>query len=1383
MNATTPPRSQTDLQAAIIRHPLIVSPDTPVMEAIAQMSEMQAMDTSTQSADAILSDRHRDVRSSCVLVVDEGHLVGILSERDIVRLLAQQQSLENLVVRQAMTGSVVSLRESAATDLCSVMTLLQQQTQPVALLDDHGQIVGLLTLGGFLEQRVAQLEAEQVTLLNQYTAELEQQTVEKKLIDHERLYQRIIQAQTDLILRSLPDTTITFANDAFCVALGRSPEDVIGLQWSSFVPPEDLDALPHKIAALTPANPSFANINRDYRANNQIGWTQWITLGIFDEREALVAIQSVGRDITGLQQQIQREQALSQVIQSIRNSLDLDAIFAIATAATAQLLDGLNCFVVKYLPEQGVWRHVAESHDDPETPSTIGFEIPDAGNPFADQLKQLQLVCVESTASLDDAINHDVAQTIPGAWLLIPLVIDGSVWGSFTITTTQQPFVWSDDQIELAQAITNQLEIAIFQANLYQQVQQELEERCQVEVALRESETRFRNMAANVPGAIFRYLLRPDGSDGVVYMSPGCYGLWEMEAQAVEANAALLWQVIDLEDLPGMQASVLKSARTLQPWVWTWRITTPSGRRKWLEASGIPTMQANGDVIWDTLIMDVSDRKQFEIDLNQLNQELQASERKFRAIFNNVFQFVGLLTLDGILLETNQTALNFGGFKLEDVINRPFWECYWWTISAATQTQLQQAIARAAQGEFVRYEVDVLGVGDRVATIDFSLRPLKDESGTVVLLIPEGRDITEAKRNEAILKQAEKLRLELTLLENILDVILAGYWDWDLQTNQEYLSPGFKRMLGYADHELPNTPESWQCLIFPDDLPNVLNCFDRHVQSHGEVPFYNEVRYHHKDGSTVWVICSGQVIEWDAANKALRMIGCHINITQRKQAEEQLQKSDAHLKAAQRIGKLGSWEFDPPTGHVTWSDEVFRIFGRDLELGAPSFEELQQQIYAGDRDNHQDVLQTAIETVQPYEIEYRLYRPDGTLRHVQARGEPLVDASGQLVQLVGTVLDITDRKQAEENLRNLSDRLTLALKSGAIGIWDWHIPDNSLIWDDRMYELFGITPDQFTNIYDDWANRLHPDDRASSIAANHLALQGKKDYDHEFRVVHPDGTIRFIKAYALVQRNEQGEPQSMIGINFDITERKQAELKLQQTTAQLEASNRELEAFAYSVSHDLRSPLRAIDGFSRALLEDYGEHFDEESKDYFDRIRSNVNRMGMLIDDLLRLSRVSRSEMRYGSVNLSALVQAQVDDMQAAEPERQVTVVVAPGAIVSADATLMGVAIANLLQNAWKFTSHHATAHLEFGVIQQAGQPAYFVRDDGAGFDMAYANMLFGVFQRLHNTDEFPGTGIGLATVQRAIHRHGGRVWAEGAVEQGATIYFTVPHTPIGIGG
>ena len=521
------------------------------------------------------------------------------------------------------------------------------------------------------------------------------------------------------------------------------------------------------------------------------------------------------------------------------------------------------------------------------------------------------------------------------------------------------------------------------------------------------------------------------------------------------------------------------------------------------------------------------------------------------------------------------------------------------------------------------------------------------------------------------------------------------------------------------------------------------------------------------------------------------MIGTHRDITTSKQVEEQLRKRDAHLKTAQRIGKLGSWEFDLRTQQITWSDEVFRIFGRDPATGMPSFEELQQFWHPDDRDSHQQTIQTAIATIQPYDVEYRLYQPDGTLKYVQAKGEPIADATGQIIFLVGTIQDITDRKQAEADLKNLSDRLTLALKSGAIAIWDWNVVENILTWDDRMYELYGITPNQFTSVYDAWAASLHPEDRPMAEAAIQKALAGEKDYDPEFRVLHPDGTIRFIKAYGLVQRDPQGNPQSMIGINFDITARKQAEIQLLQTTAQLQASNRELEAFAYSVSHDLRSPLRAIDGFSKALLEDYGDQFDAEGQDYFDRIRQNVNRMGILIDDLLRLSRVSRSEMEYSSVNLSTLVQEQADDLQSLEPERQVTLVIAPNVTISADLTLMRVVINNLMQNAWKFTSHHATARIEFGVTQLEGQLIYFLRDDGAGFDMAYTKMLFGVFQRLHNTHEFPGTGIGLATVQRAIHRHGGKVWAEGAVEQGATIYFTIPrsipHTepqiPISAGG
>ncbi|HFD39779.1 MAG TPA: PAS domain S-box protein [Anaerolineae bacterium] len=234
------------------------------------------------------------------------------------------------------------------------------------------------------------------------------------------------------------------------------------------------------------------------------------------------------------------------------------------------------------------------------------------------------------------------------------------------------------------------------------------------------------------------------------------------------------------------------------------------------------------------------------------------------------------------------------------------------------------------------------------------------------------------------------------------------------------------------------------------------------------------------------------------------------------------------------------------------------------------------------------------------------------------------------------------------------------------------------------------------------------------------------------------------------------------------------EERVAERTAELAAVNRELEAFAYSVSHDLRAPLRSIDGFSQALLEDYADVLDARGKDYLRRVRAASQRMGRLIDDLLHLSRLTRREMHRQPVHLSEMAQQIAEDLSRQDPERQVEWRIAPDVVADGDPHLLRACLENLLGNAWKFTSKHATACIEFGVERDQEPPVYFVRDDGAGFDMAYADKLFGAFQRLHGLAEFEGTGIGLATVQRIIHRHGGRVWAEGKVEQGATFYFTL---------
>jgi len=283
-----------------------------------------------------------------------------------------------------------------------------------------------------------------------------------------------------------------------------------------------------------------------------------------------------------------------------------------------------------------------------------------------------------------------------------------------------------------------------------------------------------------------------------------------------------------------------------------------------------------------------------------------------------------------------------------------------------------------------------------------------------------------------------------------------------------------------------------------------------------------------------------------------------------------------------------------------------------------------------------------------------------------------------------------------------------------------------------------------------------------------------------------EGALRTYLSTKSVWRDAQGNVIGLIVLARDISDRKRAEQDIRELnenlerrvterTAELEATNQELESFSYSVSHDLRAPLRGIDGFSQALLDRYADQLDDKGKHYLQRIRVGTQRMGELIDDLLKLSRVTRSEMQRTQVDLSALAMEIAAELQRTQPERQVEWAIASGVVANGDARLLRILLENLLNNAWKFTSLHLLTRIEFNVIlEDDAKTVYFIRDNGAGFEMAYVNKLFGAFQRLHSQTQFPGTGIGLATVQRIIHRHGGRVWAEGAIEQGATFYFTL---------
>jgi light-regulated signal transduction histidine kinase (bacteriophytochrome) len=272
--------------------------------------------------------------------------------------------------------------------------------------------------------------------------------------------------------------------------------------------------------------------------------------------------------------------------------------------------------------------------------------------------------------------------------------------------------------------------------------------------------------------------------------------------------------------------------------------------------------------------------------------------------------------------------------------------------------------------------------------------------------------------------------------------------------------------------------------------------------------------------------------------------------------------------------------------------------------------------------------------------------------------------------------------------------------------------------------------------------------------------------------------------------DENGSVREWVGACIDITDRKKAEeeitklnAELEQRvidrTAQLSTVNKELDAFSYSVSHDLRAPLRSIDGFSQALLEEYQDKpLDDVGKTYLERVRKATQRMGLLIDDMLKLSRITQAEIKSEAIDLSGMIRAIAEVHRKSNPDRTVDVTFQEGikeVIVQGDPSLVKIAMENLVDNAFKFTGKATHPRIEFGTVVRDGETACFIRDNGAGFDMAYVGKLFGAFQRLHGADEFPGTGIGLATVQRIVQRHGGQVWAEGEVGKGATFYFTLP--------
>jgi PAS domain S-box-containing protein len=414
-----------------------------------------------------------------------------------------------------------------------------------------------------------------------------------------------------------------------------------------------------------------------------------------------------------------------------------------------------------------------------------------------------------------------------------------------------------------------------------------------------------------------------------------------------------------------------------------------------------------------------------------------------------------------------------------------------------------------------------------------------------------------------------------------------------------------------------------------------------------------------------------------------------------------------------------------------------------------------------------------------------VHRPQREDIWVLVNADPVFVDTGALEQVVVSFIDISDRKHAELGLRESEEALKEAQRLAHVGSWYMDLATNEVVWSEVLYQMYGFDPSQPPPLYTESMKLFTPESWERLSSAITRATETGISYELELEMVPKGGGVRWMLARGELVRDESGKPVRVRGVVMDITERKRSEaeirqlnqvleLRVRERTAQLEIANKELEAFSFSVSHDLRTPLRAIDGFSQILLEDYEAKLDAEGCRLLHVVRDNTRKMGALIDDILKFSRAGRTALSCAEIDMAALAREVYSELQSSMPTENLQLEIDAIPPVQCDRAMMRQVFANLLSNALKFSHTRETPEVRVGSFIEGGETVYFVRDNGVGFDMQYADKLFGVFQRLHGVDEFEGTGIGLAIVKRIVVRHGGRVWAEGKPGQGASFYFSL---------
>ena len=764
---------------------------------------------------------------------------------------------------------------------------------------------------------------------------------------------------------------------------------------------------------------------------------------------------------------------------------------------------------------------------------------------------------------------------------------------------------------------------------------------------------------------------------------------------------------------------------------------------------------------------------------SQAEKALGKGEEHFRPSVQGVKDHaIFMLDPQGRVVSWNPGAQRMKGYKAEEIIGEHFSRFY--TELDVEQRHPEEELRIAA--EEGRYEEEGLRVRKDGSEFwaNVVITALKDDAGGLRGFTKVTRDITERK-----LAKQERAWLA-SIVESSDDAIISKTLDGTITS----WNKGAERIYGYSALETVGQPISM--LVPPersDEIPRIL----ARIRLGEKVDHFETVRVT-KDGRRLDILLTVSPIK-DSEGNILGASTIARDITENKLAEEALRESEERFRATFEQATVG-------VSHVALDGRWVRVNQKLCDIVGYPREELlrltfQYITHPEDLDRDVGHLRRMLEgETDSYSTEKRYVRKDGSLIWINLSTSLLRDSSGEPKYFISVTEDITERKRVEEELKLSEERFRNIVEQSPLSVQILS-PDGSTLRVNRAWEkLWGVTFEEFNSVGYNLLEDQQLEERGimpyiKRGFAGEPTLIPPIIYDPNETspgmTVHKDSQ-RWVRAFIYPVKDETGNIREITLIHEDITEGKRAEeeirklneeleQRVRQRTAQLEEANRELESFSYSVSHDLRAPLRHIGGFAQLLQGRAASALDETGQRYLDTIAESADRARELIDNLLAWSRLGRTEMRHTMVDMEHLVREMLNDLEFEMNGRDIVWEIGELPEVRGDPSMLRLVMQNLLSNALKYTRTSQRAMIEVGSIEGEDEAVFFVRDNGVGFDEAYTAKLFSVFQRLHNSEEFEGTGIGLATVRRIVQRHEGRVWAEGRVGSGATFYFSLPLT------